>query len=96
MRSGRFVSTWNVCCGAAAMTVKTRAMNSSGISSWKRSLIELTNTRRGLRQRSGSSSTSSCSVTPNAGPDPRRGSPSRARWYFALPIARSRGASSSA
>jgi hypothetical protein len=36
-----------------AMTANTSAMNSSGTSSWNRSLMLLTKIRRGLRQRSG-------------------------------------------
>jgi hypothetical protein len=63
IRSGRFVSTWNVCRWHAAMTPNTAAIASSGSASWKRSLIELTNTRRGLRQCNGSSSFDGISFT---------------------------------
>jgi hypothetical protein len=62
--------------GVESMTLNARPMNSAGTSLWNRSLIEFTNTTRGLRHRSGSSSLSSCSVSPNPGPDVR-GSPSR-------------------
>jgi len=44
MRPGRFVSTWNVCRPAIAMTVNTLRITSSGSASWNRSLIEFTNT----------------------------------------------------
>ena len=52
-RAGRFVSTWNVWRGCAAITVNTCAMKSSGICSWKRSDMELTTTMRGLFQVAG-------------------------------------------
>ncbi len=44
-----------MCVRAKAMTANTSAMNSSGTPLWNRSLIELTNTRRGFRQCSGTS-----------------------------------------
>src|SRR3972149_711847 len=53
IRSGRFVSTWNVWRGVVAITPNTAAMYSLGTASWNRSDIEQTNTRLGLRQRSG-------------------------------------------
>lgn len=48
-RSARFVRTWKVCCGHAAITSKTWRMKASGTSAWKRSDIEFTNTTRGRR-----------------------------------------------
>ena len=68
MRHGRFVRTWNVCCGARAIAAKTRTMNSVVTSAWNKSDIEFTNTRQGFLRASGSSSLSQCSVTPNPGP----------------------------
>ncbi len=58
----RFVSSWNVCCGAAIITASTRATNSTGTWSWNRSDMELTNTRRGRRHRRGSVSRSGRNV----------------------------------
>jgi hypothetical protein len=68
IRPGRLVSTWKVCRCASAITANMLAMNSSGAWSWNRSLIELTNTRRGMRHDSGWVSLSGCSVMPNPGP----------------------------
>ena len=65
IRFARFVSTWNVCCGAAAMTPNTAAICSLVSASWKRSDIELTKMRRGLRHRSGSAR---CSGTMRTSP----------------------------
>jgi hypothetical protein len=48
-RDDRLVNTWYVCCGVAAITANTSRTNASGTRAWKRSLIELTNTRLGLR-----------------------------------------------
>jgi len=62
-RSGRFVSTWNVCCAHSCITSKTRRMNDKGTSSWKRSLIELTKMIRPSRHRRGVSSAASSSTT---------------------------------
>ena len=57
-RGSRFVSTWNVCCGHAAMTPNTAAMKSKGIFWWNRSDMLSTKMRRGLRQCSGLASAS--------------------------------------
>jgi hypothetical protein len=54
-RSWRLVRIWNVCCSAMTITSKISRGYSNGISSWKRSLIELTKIIRGRRQRSGCS-----------------------------------------
>ena len=64
-RSGRFVSTWKVCCGARFITSKTEAMKVSGTERWNRSDMELTKTSRGRRQPSGSRSTSAWVATSN-------------------------------
>jgi hypothetical protein len=53
IRSGRFVSTWKVCCRASAMTMKMRMIWPSVTHSPKRSVMLQTNTRRGFDQRSG-------------------------------------------
>ena len=63
MRSGRFVSTWNVCRFAAGITMNTRKIASSDRFSWNRSLMEFTKIRRGFRHRSGRSSIDSTSCT---------------------------------
>jgi hypothetical protein len=62
--------------GIAKARLGTRARNIS--------LLELTNTVHGCRQRIGRASVSGCTATPKPGPEVR-GSPSA--WYFALPIA---------
>lgn len=49
-RPGRFVSSWYVCRGVSAMTVKTSRMNDRGTPGWKRSPMELTKTIPGRRQ----------------------------------------------
>ena len=46
-RSWRLVRIWNTCRSARRITSNTSAMYSSGMSSWKRSLIELTKIVRG-------------------------------------------------
>jgi len=92
-RFGRLVSTWNVCRRANAIIAHVRATKERLTRACPMSLIEFTNTLRGVRHRSGSVSASSCMVTPNPGPLVR-GSPSR--WYLAWPIAFSRFASVSA
>ena len=76
--SGRAaLSEFGTCAARAiAMTTNTSATNESVTSWWNRSDMELTNTRRGLRHRSGASTTSGCIVTPNPGPLVRE-SPSR-------------------
>src|SRR5487761_597674 len=92
-RFGRLVSTWNVCRRASAITAQVRATKPRLIRACPTSLMLFTKTLRGVRHRSGSSSTSTCIVMPNPGPLVR-GSPSC--WYFAWPIAFSRLASVSA
>ena len=62
-RSGRFVSTWKVCQSARRIVSNTCPTYSSGISSWKRSLMLLTKIMRGFRHDSGSSSRSGRSVS---------------------------------
>lgn len=52
-RLARFVKIWNVCCLLTAMVLKTDRIKSNGTSSWKRSLMELTNTLRGSLQVNG-------------------------------------------
>jgi hypothetical protein len=66
-RAGCLVSSWKVCCGASAITANIRAANAAGTRAWPMSDIELTNTRRGVCERSGASSAPLCTVTPNPG-----------------------------
>ena len=68
-------------------------MKSSGTSGWKRSLIELTNTKRGERHEYGIARVSEWSVSAKPGPLVR-GSPSLR--YLGWPMALSRLASASA
>ena len=63
MRTCRLVRIWKICRGHSAITATTRSMKASGTASWNRSPIELTNTRLGLRQASGASSTRSTQAT---------------------------------
>jgi hypothetical protein len=58
-------------------------MNSRGTRAWNRSLMELTKTVVGFRQRSGSVSASGWTASPKPGPEVR-GSPSV--WYLAWPM----------
>jgi len=73
-----------VCWGVASMTSNTWAMKCDVTRAWKRSLMELTKTIRGVRHFNGWSSELGCMVTAKPGPDVR-GSPSF--WYFSAPIA---------
>ncbi len=71
----------------SAITANTCLMNGRGTRAWNRSLIEFTNTVRGVLHAYGSNSDSGCTATPKPGPLVR-GSPSF--WYFGAPIALSR------
>ena len=44
-----------MCLGTSTITRKTASRNESGICSWKRSLMEFTNTRRGFLHLRGAS-----------------------------------------
>jgi len=63
IRPGRFVSTWNVCCSATAITANTWAIRSAPTASCHKSDMLFRKTRRGLRHRNGSVSRSGHSRT---------------------------------
>lgn len=56
-----------MCGGVAATTANTQATNSAGTPAWHSSDMELPNTTRGSRHRSGAVSACSWTVTPNPG-----------------------------
>jgi len=72
-RAYRVVRIWNVRWRAIAMTGQCHdgehlSDELVGHVWWNRSDLELTNTRRGVHQRSGAPTTSGCIVSPNPGP----------------------------
>jgi len=67
-RFGRLVSTWKVCRWVSAITAHIRVTKERGTRACATSLIEFTNTIRGVCHLSGSPRTSSWQVTPNPGP----------------------------
>jgi hypothetical protein len=63
IRPGRFVSTWNVCCSATAITANTWAIKSAPTASCHKSDMLFRKTRRGRRHCRGSVSRSGHSRT---------------------------------